>query len=370
MKLIKKLLVFVLVLFASIVALEFGAKYIIKHNFEPGAVHTEFLFKQMDSTGKIMPNKDYVAPVRENINFQWESEEFSVGVRINSFGLREDFETTLSNIDTAFFGDSFTFGHGVEVYERYSAVYAMSLEPQKTVVSLSYKNGFQPEHYEFYFRNNPELKPKKVFVGLYLGNDLGSDLAETLYDSLSNKLELPYRRIFSGGQVGNAPSAFRFPLNYLADRSIFIELFLRVIGTTTYRPYLFRDGFEGPNSPNTIALERGDVDLLDNRALKSLARLRDLVEERDGTLTVILIPQNYYFGDDNPHIHSKLVGEISALRNGKNLLSELLTACAALKLNCMDTRPYLTRDSYFLRDGHWNAKGHREVGVALSKYAN
>ena len=370
MYLIKKLLAFVLVLFISIIALEFGAKYIIKHNFEPGAVHTEFLFRQVDPSGRATPTKDYVAPIRENINFQWNSEEFSVGVRINSFGLREDFETNLSDIDIAFFGDSFTFGHGVEANERYSAVYAMNLEPKKTVVSFSYKNGFQPEHYEFYFRNNPELRPKKVFVGLYLGNDLGSDLAETLYDPLNNKLELPYRRIFSDGQVGNAPTAFRFPLNYLADRSNFIELFLRVIGTTTYRPYLFRDGFEGPNSPNTIDLEKGNVNLLDNRVLKSLARLRDLVEVRGGTLTVIVIPQNYFFSDENPHIHPKLVGEISALRNGKNLLTETLTACTALRLNCMDTRPYLTSDSYFPKDAHWNAKGHREVGVALSKYSN
>ena len=370
MNLIKKILTLVFVLFVSIVVLELGARYIIDQKYGTGAVNTEFLFKQMDPTGKVTPTKDYVVPIRENINFQWDSAEFSVGVRINSFGLREDFETKLSDIDVAFFGDSFTFGHGVEARERYSAVYAANIKPQKTVVSLSYKNGFQPEHYEFYFRNNPELKPQKVFVGLYLGNDLGSDLAETLYDPLSNKLEFPYRRIFSEGQVGNAPSAFRFPLNHLADRSSFIELFLRVIGGTTFRPYLFRDGFEGPNSPNTIDLERGNVNLLDNRALKSLVRLRTLVEARGGNLTVILIPQNYFFGDDNPHINPKLVGEISALRNGKSLLSELLTACTTLQLKCMDTRPYLARDSYFPQDAHWNAKGHREVGFALSQYSN
>lgn len=256
----------------------------------------------------------------------------------------------------------------MEVSQRYSNIYASRLSSKEKVSSLSYKNGFQPEHYEYYFRNNNNLRPRKVIVGLYAGNDLGSDLEETLYDYSSNKLELPYRKIFLRGQIGNAPSVYIFPLNKLADQSSFVELFLKVIGKTPFRPYLFRQGFEGPNSPNSIELERGHTNLIDNRAVKSLVRLRGLVEERGGRLLIVLIPQNFYFGDDNPHINSKLKNQLTDIRSGNNLLNNLVMVCGNLRLECLDARPFLSRDSYFSADAHWNSKGHANIGIALSNY--
>lgn len=334
------------------------------------AVQKEFVFKQTDSSGNFTPSNDYVFPIRENAKFLWVTDEFSVEVRTNGFGLREDFDIPLSEMDTIFFGDSFTFGHGVEGHERYSFVYGSHLPSDKRdkVVSLSYKNGFQPEHYEFYFRNNENLRPKKVFVGLYLGNDLDSDLVETNYDHLTNQLTLPYRRLFSEGQVGNSPSAFRFPLNKLADSSNFIELFLKVIGKTPFRSYLFKNGFKGPNSKNSKNLEAGEINLVGNRALQSLNRLRSIVDSRGGKLIVVLIPQNYFFGNENPYINSELKSELDSLRKGKNILSETISACKVLMLECFDTRPYLDIESYFKSDAHWNSVGHSRVGVALFKY--
>jgi hypothetical protein len=331
------------------------------------AVQKEFVFKQVEPNGEFTPTKDYVLPIRQNAKFQWIADEFSVEVRTNSFGLREDFEIRLSEMETIFFGDSFTFGHGVEGYQRYSYLYGKNLtsDKQGKVVSLSYKNGFQPEHYEFYFRNSEDLRPKKVFVGLYLGNDLGSDLEETIYDHSTNQLKLPYRRLFSEGQTGNSPKAFIFPLNKLADSSNFIELFLRVIGKTTFRSYIFKDGFEGPNSTNRKDLERGETSLVDNRAMQSLNRLGSLVNSRGGRLIVVLIPQNYFFRNENPHINPELRGELNSLRKGKNILSETISACKVMALECFDTRPYLNKESYFQTDAHWNPLGHSRVGNAL-----
>jgi hypothetical protein len=367
----KKLATAILLLAFTMILLELFSFLILKlKQTGLSAVQKEFVFKQVNPSGEFTPGKDFVLPIRENTTFQWVSNEFSVNVRTNEFGLREDFEVRLSEMETIFFGDSFTFGHGVEAHNRYSFIYSTHLpsDKRKKVVSLSYKNGFQPEHYEFYFRNNEDLRPKKVVVGLYLGNDLGSDLIETDYDHTANQLTLPYRRIFSEGQIGNSPNAFRFPFNKLADSSNFIELFLKVIGKTSFRSYMFKDGFEGPNSTNRKNLERGEVDLVANRAMQSLNRLNSIVDSRGGKLFIVLIPQNYFFGNENPHIDSELKNELSSLRSGENIMSKTISACKALMLECFDTRPYLDRESYFKADAHWNSVGHSRVGVALFNY--
>ena len=65
-----------------------------------------------------------VTPVRANLNHRWRSSEFDVTIRINSGGYRKDFEFSLVDVEFAFMGDSFTFGHGVEVSERFTNLFA------------------------------------------------------------------------------------------------------------------------------------------------------------------------------------------------------------------------------------------------------
>lgn len=350
---------------------ELGSTIILKMNGKLASVQENFIYKQINKNGSFAPNKDYVLPIAENNVFTWTEREFSVQVRTNSFGLREDFEVKLQDIETAFFGDSFTFGHGVESRERYSSVYSSYFGDQREkIVNFSYKNGFQPEHYEFYLKNNQNLRPRNVIVGLYLGNDLGSDLLETKYEPSSNTLELPYRRIFLKGQIANSPTAFKFPLNLLADQSKFVQLFLKITGKTLFRKYLFANDFEGPNSINSVSLEQGNVQLLENRAVKSLLRIQDLVQDRGGKLTVLVIPQNYFFTDVNPHLNPILVSQLINLRGENNLANKIVNTCRKINLDCFDARQHLDRESYFMYDGHWNARGHKEIGDALFQYLN
>ncbi len=368
---IRKLLLVVASGLFFVFFLELGSTIILKTKSPLPTIQENFVFKQVNENGSFAPTKDYVFPIRENANFTWTEGEFSVQVRTNSFGLREDFEVKLSDIETAFFGDSFTFGHGVESRERYSSVYSSYFDNQREkIVNFSYKNGFQPEHYEFFLKNNPNLRPKNVIVGLYLGNDLGSDLLETKYQHLSNTLELPYRRIFLKGQIANSPTVFRFPLNLLADRSKFVQLFLKITNKTVFRKYLFDNNFKGPNSVNSVSLEQGNEQLLENRAVKSLLRTQNLVQDRGGKLTVLVIPQNYFFTDEYPHVNPVLVSQLSNLRGEKNLANTFINVCRKIDLDCLDARPHLDKNSYFRYDGHWNAKGHREIGDLLFQYLN
>jgi len=332
-------------------------------------LQSEFVFEQVHKDGSVVPTKDYVLPVKANANITWSTPEFSVSLRTNNIGLREPFDINYSDIEVAFFGDSFTFGQGVNVEERYTNVFAQSTSKcKKKTASLSYKNGFQPEHYEYFFRNNEDLRPSHVIVGLYLGNDLGSDILETMYESESNVLRLPYRRILEGGQMAIAPGVYRWPLDFLADKSSFAMLFLQVIGRKTLlRSYLFKDGW-GPNSPFTPNLELALTDLASNRGVQSLVRLKELIEKRGGQLTILIIPQNYFFGDDNPHIQPQLESKVAEIRSGRNILSAFKEICIRQKFDCFDPSSFLHHQDYFAIDGHWNKSGHGKVGKALVRH--
>ena len=369
MNLTKKLLNTLIVLIVFVFCLEFASYLVLRFNGNLSAVQSTFVFKSVSKDGSFIPNKEYVLPIKENADFNWTERDFSVQVRTNSYGLREDFEVNLEDVEIAVFGDSFTFGHGVNVQERYSNVINSKLSTGgNPLVNFSYKNGFQPEHYEFFLRSNPELRPKTIIVGLYLGNDFGSDVLETEYDSNRNILKIPYRRIFPQGQIANNPSAFRFPLNFLADNSYFSELFLKVVGKTQFRANLFKAGFEGPNSLNSINLEKGKVDLFENPAAKSLIRLDKFANSIGSNLMVLIIPQNYFFGANNPHLSLVLQRNIQELISGRNLLSSFKDFCAVTDLNCLDTSSYLDQTSYFEHDGHWNIKGHRQIAEFMHDY--
>ena len=74
--------------------------------------------------------------VKKNFEQKWKHEEFCVSVRTNNLGLREQQDYMGERIDVGFFGDSFTFGFGVEHGERYSDQ-LRKMFPDKTIVSFS-----------------------------------------------------------------------------------------------------------------------------------------------------------------------------------------------------------------------------------------
>jgi hypothetical protein len=316
-----------------------------------------------------MPDGTSVVPVQPGYDQVWHKAEFAVRVQTNAQGLREPFQVDEAAVRVAFLGDSFTFGHGVQGDERYSARYAAAAGlPAGSVASFSWLNGFQPEHYEYFLKARPGLRPRAAVIGLYLGNDLGADVSETRYDPQRNLLGLPYRRIGARGAMLSDRSVYVSPLAELLEVSRFARLLVGVVNRTPYRAGILRDGFLGPNEPNEPALDLAQVDLRENRAMRSLVRIRDLVGERGGRLHVVVIPQSFYVGVlDNPHLHASLKPRIAELLVGENLLKAVRRACEDLALACIDTSVLLGADDYYPLDGHWNASGHRKVGEALAR---
>ena len=124
------------------------------------------------------------------------------------------------------------------------------------MVSLSGSNGFQPEHYEYFLKKHPELKPKYIIIGSYLGNDFEPDVRETHFDRQSLTLELPYRAVDSGVIVNALP--YRVPhFREMIRFSNTARLAAILLNRSVYRSYLFQPNAVVPNGYNSEALDSG-----------------------------------------------------------------------------------------------------------------
>ncbi len=311
---------------------------------------------------------DFVLAMTPNYSGTHRTQEFDTNIDINAGRYREDRNFDLKDLDVAFFGDSFTFGHGVNTGDRYTDLFAAAF-PEIKAASLGYAAGLQPEHYEFFFNAHPELTPKLGVVGLYLGNDLESDVNETvIHKSLEGRIidvSLPYRDVFEGWPVNASTGRLGF-VRDLAKHSYFVRYALSTINHSRYRDFLFDPDTVVPNTVNTVEIEKGQFGALAFRALDSLSRLQTELARRGGRLIVLVIPQNYFVtASANLHLNPILLGERERLIHGDNIKTAVLNFCARASLICLDPSPVLSESDYFRFDAHWTPRGHLTIAKFL-----
>jgi hypothetical protein len=309
--------------------------------------------------------------VKPNLNLRWRTTEFDVAVRTNSHGYREDFEFDLADVEIAFMGDSFALGHGVEAEERYTTLFAARMKSRVApgrIVSLSRNNGFAPEHYEYFLRKHPELRPSQLVVGLYLGNDLEPDVKETRFDRQNLTLELPYRSVEGGVMVSTVP--YRVPLfRQLVSISSTARLAAILVNGSGLREYLYAGDAIVPNALNSSALEWGEFSAYSAQSFESLVNIRKMARQWGGRLVVMVIPQNFYAGAvKQPHLDPSLWPGIPEIVAKGGLRAAVMARCKALELNCIDVGGVMNADDFFPIDPHWNASGHRKAAEVLYDY--
>jgi hypothetical protein len=307
--------------------------------------------------------------VKKNFEQRWKAPEFSVRVKTNNFGMREDFDHAGERIDVGFYGDSFTFGHGVEAGQRYSDLLRNHL-PGKRVVTFGYLDGWTPPHYYLFLKKHPDLAPDLAVVGLFLGNDLTGDMDESkLVTDAQGELTSVVYLARSVDRRGFLVSVDVNPVTRALRKSWFGEVLLR-------ERVPQRLGIS-PTSPVTAyghpmeKLDRGELNATSHTCLEYVARMRDLLASRGKRLVVFLIPWSYYVG---PYASPHDEATTADIRRDRPLPKAVAAWCATRGIECVDPIARFQELEakgvrlYFAQDAHWNAEGHRVAAEVLAEH--
>ena len=305
--------------------------------------------------------------VKKNFSQTWLNSEFSVEIDLNNIGLRERDDYQGENIDIGFYGDSFTFGHGVNFGERYSDVLRQFF-PSKKIVSFSYRNGWTTPHYYLFVKRHPDLLPETGVLGLFLGNDLTCDIEETqLRFDKSGELTSVFPLVRTVDKRGFLVNKRYNLWERIASRTWTGEMVLRVLNRLGIRGSRAR----GANSQPSLQFDRGQVDDASTTALQFIKELDDHFRAENRRFVVFLIPRSFYVGEyDCNHDREAAVD----IRENQYLTKRIVDWCREHGVEVINPIPEFKKLEqagvrlYFERDGHWNARGHSEAARILATY--
>jgi len=297
-------------------------------------------------------------PFRMKTNYteRHHTDEFDTTIRLNNVGMREDTDYTGEHVNIGVIGDSFTFGWGVNVGERYSDV-LRTFFPDRLIRSYGYLAGLAPPHYYLFLKYHPEYIPDTLILGLLPVNDLDIDMRDTLMqvdahgEPIAASLTLRYVTADGALGVGRDParvSPFLRPLvtSYTGKLLWLGKQQLTSMWNQEWQHAGSRDGTTATALPT-----------VQRDALSYVTRLRDLVRAKGGTMIVFLIPVERELVD-HP---SPMWEPVKAwLRDHDVAFIDPVEAFAA--------REREGERLYYKKDGHWNANGHRLAAALIADY--
>lgn len=328
------------------------------------------------------PSQDgAVYSTKRNYRQTFRSAEFKTSVRTNNIGIRENDDFDGRRPDIAAVGDSFTFGHGVEVGERYSDRLREKY-PSLQILTLAPANGFTTPHYYHFLQDRPWLLPKILIVGLFAFNDLGEDIGRTdIVEGSDGEIE----RLSLKGMRITMDGYFAHPLERDPESTILRWLrelyFGRALLLLHYRLLKDRSLSAAPagddhhsKSPGLSDLDAGIFNRDAVTGLNFIIRMRELLNRNGGRVVVLYIPYAYWVGD-YPHLCPYDADTCVALRTSRNDLGNALSSWAATKgVRLIDpTESFRARERagerlYFARDAHWNSAGHQAAADLIVRF--
>jgi hypothetical protein len=296
--------------------------------------------------------------------------EFRVDVRTNNMGLRENLDYVGEHVDIAFVGDSFTFGWGVEVGQRYSDVVAQSF-PRLNVLSYAYPNGHGPANYLAFLQNRPKLIPDILVLGLFAFNDLADDTADAVIETQNGKIRSvgsKSLKVNSEGFVVN--KNYKTPSFPSADWWAHHMAIGRTFNVALKR--LRSGGKSPPRADEWSSLDRGEWD---GTALEALGYIRDLHRLTDAagsTLVVFYIPFPSYVSETPVCTYTSEMCTMQRVRN--DLGNALAQWTGAEGIHYIDPVDYFRKLAkpgeplYYSYDAHWSPAGHAAAGELISDF--
>lgn len=301
--------------------------------------------------------------------------EFEVFAHINNLGFRGNNSIDIKNSQgerILFLGDSFTFGHGVEDNATYPERVGQILKNQGNMVEIlnaSLEGTEMTRDYIFLRENAPQLKPKVVIVGFFLGNDITdvSELITTGQDNLGLPEKIAWKDVYIdnlSGTVRLKATSSRYKIPLLRDSHLFILLSKLFFGNPIY----YSGDLDQAGSPCLIkpACHSFDPQIL---AIKKVfLGMKKLSQDDNFKLVVIILPwemqlplnlqqRSGVFVPTNPQQRHFLSDEFAKFFNDNNI-TYVDTLNAFEKYSGVD-------QIFYPQDRHWTPGGHEIAAEAL-----
>ena len=302
-----------------------------------------------------------------NIESTVQHAEYTMHVRMNSHGLRDrefSLEKPPRTVRIGVFGDSFTFGEGVEVEETYPKLLEQLLngDPQirstgwdVEVVNFGLGKTGTSHQLAWYFKEGEQYKLDIVLLGFLAGNDFSDNLAGVyvLRDGELIHNSEAYSSIRTIQKVLYAIPFYR----WLAEHSHLVNL-ARVVAT-----HVHDRGRLAGVAPAQVAAQNGNDQQVVELTLRLIEEFRSRVQAQGSEFLLVNLPAR----GQKPLAAYESAGEIR--QPYIDQLEVLQHALEERNIEMLDLVPTFMRlpvePYYYQLDGHMRPAGHEVVAATI-----
>lgn len=270
--------------------------------------------------------------------------DYDVRISTNEAGLRGTREYSLEKPDgvrrVVLLGDSFIFGFGVSDQNVISAVLEGMLNDDSSQGAATYEvinpsvSGFGQAEELITFENKGVNYEPDYVIAFYFSNDIGNNAVSRLFEiDEDGALVRTGAEFLPGVKAGQLLYGFP-PMRVLLNSSQLWNLVRQRLSSLVQRALLRREGLARYSDTKDDASEL---------TVRLLEKFNETVKEHGSEFILFIIPT----------------------KDGKSNVPELDWEGLGIKI--IDGREFLTRDSYFIVDGHWNAVGHKQAAERIAR---